>query len=177
MLFDASRTQIEAPKTCGGNLSPLYTPLEIKELLENAFMTLYPNAFLLRIHPVALLKVETMRLSTANFFVLGHFEHLVWKVPVIVSIGKQKHSETFGEMIVMVENIDLWAWKSSLTTLMNAVNGICGAIDLMLHPTILWAERVQDMFLNLLKTYSKNNGKTYPKHMADVFEIRMQQKK
>lgn len=62
-----------------------------------------------------------------------------------------------------------------MTVLSNAVNGLCEAIEIILHPKIMSAGRVQEMFLQLPKIYSQNNGRADPDHMADVFLIRIQQ--
>lgn len=66
---------------------------------------------------------------------------------------------------------DLWVGTTSQKELMNAVNGICTEIDLLLHPSILSADRVKAMFRHLLHVYSKTNGKEDPDNMEDVFVI------
>lgn len=58
---------------------------------------------------------------------------------------------------------------------MNHVNGLCTTIDLLLHPSILSADSIQEMFRNLLHIYSETNGKDDPDHMDDVFNILMKQ--
>lgn len=99
-------------------------------------MTLGPDASLLRIPLVARLKLVTLRFSAADMFFLEPFGNLVWKDPVIVPIVKSQHSVTFGDMMVIPATKDLWARTTSLTAIMNAVNGLCSAIYLLLHPYI-----------------------------------------
>lgn len=97
-------------------------------------MALSPDASLVRIPPVALLKLVTWRCLKAELFFLEHFGHLVWKDPVIVPLGKSCHSSTFVNMMVMPATKDLWTRTNSMTAVMNAVSGLCYAIDLLLHP-------------------------------------------
>lgn len=77
--------------------------------------------------------------------------------PVIILIGKAKHSATLGE-IMMIKDKDLWERQASLTALMKTVNGLCTAIYILLHPRILSADLVQEVFRHLLHIYSKENG-------------------
>lgn len=106
---------------------------------------------------------------------MERFGHLVWKEPVIVHVGKSKRFATFGDMMVIPAKKYLWIRTTSLAALRNAVNGICVAIDLLLHPSIIFADRVQSMFRNLLNAYSQTNGNADPHHMAEVLLIRVQQ--
>lgn len=121
LLCDASGTEMPAFKPGGGDLSALSTRLALQAHLENAFMTLSPGASLLRIHPVALIRVLTLRFPTAELLCLEQFGHLVRKYPVIIPIWKSKHSVTFGDMMVMPSTKYLWARTNSLTALMNEV--------------------------------------------------------
>lgn len=105
-------------------------------------MNLSPDASLLHITQSVLLKLATLRLSTADMLFIEQFGLLVWKDPVIVPIGKAKLSATLGGMKVIPATKDLWARKNFLTALMNAVNGLCVAIDNLLHPTIISTDRV-----------------------------------
>lgn len=61
-----------------------------------------------------------------------------------------------------------------MAALMNAVNGLCTTIDIMLHPPILSADRVPAMLRHLLYIYPNTNGKATPDQMADLFVISMQ---
>lgn len=63
---------------------------------------------------------------------------------------------------------------TSVAALSNAVNGLCEEILMLLHPKIMSAGRVQDMFRQLLNIYSKNNVKADPDNMAYIssFECR-----
>lgn len=148
--YASSGTEIVSLQPVGGDLSPLYTPLEVKTHISNAFVTLSPDASLLRIPPVALLKLATVRLSTAQIFFIEHFGHLVWKDPVIVPVGKSKYSSTSMDMTVIPATKDLCARTTSLTALMNDVNGLCFEIDIILHPSIQSADRARDMFRHLM---------------------------
>lgn len=58
---------------------------------------------------------------------------------------------------------------------MNAVNGLCSAVDSLLGTSILSTGKVQETFRKLLDAYSQTNGKADPDHIADVFVIRVQQ--
>lgn len=69
--------------------------------IEDEFMTLSPDASLLRILPVEILKLVTLSFYTAELLLLEHLGHLVWKDPVIDPIGKYRHSATFGDMMLM----------------------------------------------------------------------------
>lgn len=82
------------------------------------------DASLLFITPVALLKLVTLRFSTADLLFLENFGHLVWKDPVIVPIGMVKNSPEFGNIMVMTAIKDLWTKTTSLIALMNAGNGL-----------------------------------------------------
>lgn len=106
-------------------------------------MTIYPDASLVRISPVALIKLVNLGWSTADLFFLQYFGHLVWKDAVIVPIGKLKHSATFGDMMVVLCTKDIWARTTIMTSVMNAVNGSCEANDLILHPYILSADHIK----------------------------------
>lgn len=70
---------------------------------------------------------------------------------------------------------EIWARMTSIPELVNAVNGICIALDSLFHPSILAVDRVQDMFRHNSHIYCQTNGKEDPEHMADVFIIRKQQ--
>lgn len=137
-------------------------------------MTLSPDASLLRIPPAALFKLVTLRFSTAYLLFLEHFGHLVWKDPVILPISKSIHSATFVYMMLMPATKDLWARTTTLTALMNYVHGLCASIELLLHPSILSADRVQGWFRTLLHIFFKNNGKADPNQMADVCFVKVQ---
>lgn len=100
LLFDSLGTEISSLQKLVGDLSPLSTPVHMKTHISNAFMTLSPDASLVRILPVALLKLVTLRFSNADLLFPEHFGDLMWKAPVIVSIGKVKHSSTFGGIIL-----------------------------------------------------------------------------
>lgn len=123
LLVDAYGTEITIIQT-GGDLSPLSTPLALMTHIGDSFMTLSTGASLLRIPTIALFKLVSLSFSTAYLFVLEHFGHLVRKYPVFVPIGKYRHSATFGDMMVIPATQDLWERTSSITDLMNAVNGL-----------------------------------------------------
>lgn len=78
-------------------------------------------------------------------------------------------------MMVMPATKYLWARTTSIFAVMIEVNGLCYAVDLLLHPSILSTGKVQAMFRQLLDVYSQTNGKADPDHIADVFVIRVQQ--
>lgn len=134
LLCESSGTEIAALQPGGGHLSPMSTSLHLKTHISNDFMTLYPTASHLRIPPVELFQIITLRFYTADLFFLEHFGYLMWKDPVIVPIGMAKHSATLEDMMVMNSKKDLWASNTSLTALMNAVNGLFKANDLLIHP-------------------------------------------
>lgn len=100
---------------------------------------------------------------------------MVWKDPVIVQMGESIHVASFRDMMVMRGTKDLLVSTISFTALMNAFIGLFTAIDLLIHPYILSAHRVQGIVRHLLNIYSNNNGKTDPDNMAEVFYIRVQQ--
>lgn len=77
-------------------------------------------------------------------------------------------------MMVLPEMKDLWSRTESLTPLLNAVNGIYAAIDLLIHKSIVSADRVKASFLKPLNPYTNKKKKEYTDHMANVFVIRMQ---
>lgn len=112
------------PQPGGGDLNPLSTPFHLKPHISNEFMTLSLDASLLRIPPVALLKLVTLRFSTTGLLFIEHFGHLVCKDPVIVPFGKAKQSDTLGAITVMYATKDLWATNKYLTALINTVNGL-----------------------------------------------------
>lgn len=68
----------------------------------------------------------------------------------------------------------LWAINALVVALMTAVNGLCTTIDLLLQPSILYADMIQAMFRRLFQIFSKENGKTYPDHMDDILIVRIQ---
>lgn len=76
-------------------------------------MNLSPDAYLLIITPVEIFKIVTLRFYKADLFFIENFGHFIWKDTVIVPIGKEKESATFGEMVLMTAIKDLWA-KTSL---------------------------------------------------------------
>lgn len=59
LLYESSGTEKEALKPGWGDLSPLSTPLTMKTHIENDFMKLSLDSYLLRITTVALLKLIT----------------------------------------------------------------------------------------------------------------------
>lgn len=79
LLSEAYVTDIAAIHPGGGDQSLLSTPLALKSHIANAFMKISRDASLLRIPPVAMLKLVTLRLSTDDLLFLEHFGNLVWK--------------------------------------------------------------------------------------------------
>lgn len=138
-------------------------------------MALSPDASLIRITRFDFIKLVTLLWSTADIFFREHFDHLVWKEPVIVPIGISQQSGTFGYMMVMPATKDVWARTTSMTAVINAVNGLLSGIDRLQHPSILSADRIQAMSRQILDVYSHTNGKAYPYHIAHVFVITIQQ--
>lgn len=86
----------------------------------------------------------------------------MWKYPVIVQIGKAKHSATFGDMMAIPATKNLWARINSFTALMNTVNGLFEDIDHLLHPTLISADHVHAIFRALLNVYSQKMGTLAP---------------
>lgn len=82
-------------------MGTLYTPLPPKSHITTVFSEIYLADSLLRIHPVGILKPVTLRCSTADILFFKYLGHLIWKNTVIVVVGKYKHSNTFGDIMVM----------------------------------------------------------------------------
>lgn len=71
-------------------------------------------------------------------------------------------------MMVMSATKDLWARTTSITAVINDVNGLFSAVDLLLNPSNLSAYRIQAMFRHFLDIYSQTNWKAGPDRIADV---------
>lgn len=89
--------------------------------------------------------------------------------------GNSKPSVTFWYMMVPPATNDLCAITTSIISLMNAVNGLCTEIHLLIYPSILSPDYLQAIYMHLLHIYSNTNGKAYTGNMADEIRLRMQQ--
>lgn len=108
ILCDDSGTEITAMYPGGGYPSPLYTPLVLKRNIENVFMSLSPVSSMLRVKPISIFKIATLRFYRSDLLLIEIFYHIVWKDQMIVPIGKENSSATFGDMMVMSAIKDLW---------------------------------------------------------------------
>lgn len=72
-LCDEAGNEMAALQPGGVDLSLLSTPLTLKSYITNVFMGISPDASLLWITTVALLKLGTLRCSTADLFFLEYF--------------------------------------------------------------------------------------------------------
>lgn len=118
----------------GGYLSPLSTPLLLKYHITNVLMDIFPDASLLRIPPVYLLNIATLRGSTDDLLFLEYFGYLIWKDPVNTCHRGIYVLRDFWRHHGDPATKDLWARITTLPDLVNAINGLCRAIEHLLPP-------------------------------------------
>lgn len=80
----------------GGDLRKFSTPLTLKSHISKLIMYFSSDATLIRIPPVELLKLDTLKFSTTDLFIIGYFWYLIWMYPDIYSVGKSNHSATLA---------------------------------------------------------------------------------
>lgn len=104
---------------------------------------------------MAILKLATLRMTSSDCWILELFGTIIVKNWVLKHRSIKKNATHIWDTHFNAERQDLWGYVQSLEALSIAIRGLANVSELLLHPCIITATEIMDLFRKVVNFFDR----------------------
>lgn len=177
MHLEHSRLLVDTVDKSDASYSPVTTELAslssvvpLLAFIANSATRLTIPTHIRRVRSMALLKLTTLRMTLGDRWDLAFFGLLIPKNGEMVRKTIKKEASSFSEESFTLERQDLWTKLESMDKFGIADRGLAGAVELMVHPSILTKREVMEWIMTTVCLFEEYDAQLFVQDAVHMFK-------